>query len=1230
MTTLKEGLKLLKMFELVSPNEKFPTKSNMSVWEAIKLDDEHTNDHERFVLFIESFDPNSENLQLRQFLFAKHMKMLHMLESLPNGDEHYLTAEYYGVDDEYLCFVTCFKEEHAQQALSHAAFRTDTFKNNRIKREQRTPVWEAFYQLAEGLNNLHNKNILHKNIAIDQIVLGNDKAGFPFRLSGFSYASRIGETGNSYNGDRNQGNWEKYLTERQKDYGINGYSFITDWMALAAAIFTTFTGKQPRDKESFKSNLRNAHFDQIETDFFRYLLLDNDKYITGKKILERLDIIQKENNLNISKEAKCKELLLFCITGNDKRLVDMLEDDGLIDTQSPHKSVKETLQAWFEQEKNNALSIHVGKINDDFIALKFSRVKREQMTTQIYFKIGKQLVDPRHKNSLSWKKAGSLVDIYQRAPKIESDWIDVTNRVELNFNIQIPPAQEGGWKDLFGELSKTNVSATREQAKERQFRAFLSVANEMEILLRYGQIYHYRITTKDESKKEKGRVRLEIEEITETESSPRTKARSYFNGDKSLLDYLDHEGSRGSDQNQTIYLGGIQDGTLQLKGSKDQRADMEWHIDKLDKDRHVICCSKRIAPGKCVDYQAGDIGFLRTKGHYGQISLLNRRTQSISKLQEHRLLVKSLALKGDRTYKKDIEWEYKPGDLNLIKLDDNGKTRIQDILLHFPLYTLQGPPGTGKSTIATNLIKVLLSRHPMAQILLTAKDHSAIDVLMRKIGELFNEGEKPISLKLEGEAVSDDELRDFLETIYKRYKDPESQIKYKQFTGEAFLLIEKVIRVLTEEKQDRENRTEDSSEHLPVTDPTFPENNKSLRIISCISGLKNLMRDAASLVFATTSAKDLVGMVEKQQIFDWVIVEEAGKTHGFDLALPMQVGYRWLLIGDQEQLQPFMYKEFNTALHSVASQGDADDSAAGILKKLKEDNQIQMLDEDSHKELKELNPEAISEYLETFNWLFVNRERGNARHPLSFTLDTQRRMPKVLGDLVGDIFYNRDDFHLDTPEDKEYQKEHRNPISLPKILADEHITWIDLPAGGNYSEEKAESGYGIINRKECNVIMTMLKIIKVDTPSEVVVLSPYVKQVSLINEHNNEELADNLNLVSVNRKGGKTIREVAYTVDSFQGDQADIVILSLVGNKNPEIPDMERIEFILEAHRLNVMLSRARKKLIIVGCYHYFKRAIEKNPRQELKQANHLIKEMDKYRISLPSDKTPEQFFLGQ
>jgi AAA domain len=40
----------------------------------------------------------------------------------------------------------------------------------------------------------------------------------------------------------------------------------------------------------------------------------------------------------------------------------------------------------------------------------------------------------------------------------------------------------------------------------------------------------------------------------------------------------------------------------------------------------------------------------------------------------------------------------------------------------------------------------------------------------------------------------------------------------------------------------------------------------------------------------------------------WAIIEEAGKAHGFDLALPLQTGHRWVLIGDHKQLPPYRFK----------------------------------------------------------------------------------------------------------------------------------------------------------------------------------------------------------------------------------------------------------------------------------------------------------------------------------
>jgi superfamily I DNA and/or RNA helicase len=50
------------------------------------------------------------------------------------------------------------------------------------------------------------------------------------------------------------------------------------------------------------------------------------------------------------------------------------------------------------------------------------------------------------------------------------------------------------------------------------------------------------------------------------------------------------------------------------------------------------------------------------------------------------------------------------------------------------------------------------------------------------------------------------------------------------------------------------------------------------------------------------------------------------------------------------------------------------------------------------------------------------------------------------------------------------------------------------------------------------------------------------------------------------------------TVDSFQGQEADVVIISLVRSN-----DENEIGFLKDYRRMNVALTRARKKLIVIG-----------------------------------------------
>jgi hypothetical protein len=89
------------------------------------------------------------------------------------------------------------------------------------------------------------------------------------------------------------------------------------------------------------------------------------------------------------------------------------------------------------------------------------------------------------------------------------------------------------------------------------------------------------------------------------------------------------------------------------------------------------------------------------------------------------------------------------------------------------------------------------------------------------------------------------------------------------------------------------------------------------------------------VTYCTTSAGDLEVLADATQSFDWAIIEEAGKAHGFDLALPLQAGHRWLLIGDHKQLPPYRFKDYREGIdvldEAVAALEDLPERAGNLL-----------------------------------------------------------------------------------------------------------------------------------------------------------------------------------------------------------------------------------------------------------------------------------------------------------
>ena len=113
-------------------------------------------------------------------------------------------------------------------------------------------------------------------------------------------------------------------------------------------------------------------------------------------------------------------------------------------------------------------------------------------------------------------------------------------------------------------------------------------------------------------------------------------------------------------------------------------------------------------------------------------------------------------------------------------------------------------------------------------------------------------------------------------------------------------------------------------------------------------------------------------------------------------------------------------------------------------------------------------------------------------------------------------------------------------------------------AGTGYDEAPGKYGKSYHNLGERELIRRWLE--KQDCPEDLVFLSPYRGQVDLANQET--------------WPGSRPWS----SIDAFQGQEADMVVVSLV-RSNPQ----QEYGFLADSRRLNVAFTRARKKLLVVG-----------------------------------------------
>jgi superfamily I DNA and/or RNA helicase len=189
-------------------------------------------------------------------------------------------------------------------------------------------------------------------------------------------------------------------------------------------------------------------------------------------------------------------------------------------------------------------------------------------------------------------------------------------------------------------------------------------------------------------------------------------------------------------------------------------------------------------------------------------------------------------------------------------------------------------------------------------------------------------------------------------------------------------------------------------------------------------------------------------------------------------------------------------------------------------------------------------------------------EKNVALHPEAVVLlEEQYRMHDMIMGYAGGAFYNS------------RLRAHPSVAGHTLFAGDIPLSFVDT-AGCGYEER--QEGAGLSDPEEAAFLLRHASRLvaelgahysAADFPS-IAIISPYRLQVQLLQEllPHSPALQPYRNRIGVN------------TIDSFQGQERDIVYIGMTRSN-----DDSRIGFLAEVRRMNVAMTRARKKLVVIG-----------------------------------------------
>lgn len=524
-------------------------------------------------------------------------------------------------------------------------------------------------------------------------------------------------------------------------------------------------------------------------------------------------------------------------------------------------------------------------------------------------------------------------------------------------------------------------------------------------------------------------------------------------------------------------------------------------------------------------------------------------------------------------------------DAAFAKLDEPKQLALKQLTSTLPFFLVQGPPGVGKTRLVRDLVTRRFADEPTSRLLLTAQSNAAIDHLMDELAGVLRVNDSS------GPLVVRSSKRDAIEVP--------SQFDIGEQTRR--LVRRLAASPLAKEVPTRLQRS--LSDLAKAADPSQSAGGKTAAVVGrsaeqSLRTFEGVVARAANVVFATTNSGELERLIDERGQFDWAIVEEAAKATGSELVSPLLLSHRRLMIGDHKQLPAFASDQLKQLLAQPDRIHEAMTLGEEFVGRSLRDATTEELLEDIAEDKSQL-PALCSEALRLLTFFesaieaeFKRQAKGRGGRPIAKKLTAQHRMHPSIAELVSNCFYG--DLKTDPACERRFAVEPR-----PFTSADESrlplapIVVIDMPYVQSTPNQKQGDQYPAWhNPAEVRAAIEALGLLRsvpqnANEEPTLAILSPYGRQRRALDEAISDELNKKLSHLKMFRSPSSN-GQWCHTVDSFQGSEADVVVVSLVRN-NHHSSVQSALGFLSDARRMNVLLSRAKWQLVLIASTEFLK-----------------------------------------